>query len=246
VLDRTSTGNQDAGGEEQQVVVSGGPVLLNGVLSRPVGAASIVIFPYVRVGEMASEKMLRGLEMLARACREADMGTLLVNLLTPEDEELDRATGFFRENTSVLHQRVTGIANWLIDRAEPGGLSMGYVGAGVSGAAILAAAAARPDAIHSIVAIAPRTDLVRSELPKVVAPTLLIAGEQDTAAVDMGRQALGELLSDTALDIVVRARERGVANRLEIIRGITNVFEDEQALQTVCQQAIEWFKGHPL
>ncbi len=246
MLDRTSASNQNAGGDEQQVVVSGGPVLLNGVLSSPVGSATMVVFPYVRVAEADSEKMLRGLETLARACGQAGMGTLLVNLLTPEDEELDRATGFFRENTEVLHQRVTGIANWLIARAEPGGISMGYVGAGVSGAAILAAAAARPDAIHSIVAIAPRTDLVRSYLPEVIAPTLLIVGEQDTAAVEMGREALGKLLSDTALDVVVQARERGVTNRLEIIRGITSVFESEQALQTVCQQAIDWFKGHLL
>jgi len=246
VLDRTSTGNQNAGGDEQQVVVSGGPVLLNGVLSSPVGAAKMVVFPYVRVAEAGSEKMLRGLATLARACRQAGIGTLLVNLLTLEDEELDRATGFFRENIDVLHQRVTGIANWLIDRAEPGGLRMGYVGAGVCGAAILAAAAVRPDAIHSIVVIAPRIDLARSYLPEVIAPTLLIVGEQDTAAVEMGRQALSELMSDTALDVVAQARERGVTNRLEIIRGITNVFENEQALHTVCQQAIEWFKSHLL
>lgn len=246
MLDRTSASNQRAGGDEQQVVVSGGPVLLNGVLSRPVGAANIVVFPYMRVAEAGNEKMLRGLERLARACRQAGMDTLLVNLLTPEDEELDRATGFFRENIDVLHQRVTGIANWLIYQAEPGGISMGYVGAGVCGAAILAAAATRPDAIHSIVAIAPRIDLVRSALPEVIAPTLLIVGEQDTAAVDMGREALGKLLSDTALDVVAQARKRGVTNRLEIIRGITSVFENEQALQTVCQQAIDWFKSHLL
>lgn len=242
MLDSTSASNQNQGGNEQQVVVSGGPVLLNGVLNRPVGATAIVVFPYERMA--GNENILGGLETLAQAFQQAGMGTLLVNLLTPEDEALDQITGFFRENTSVLHQRVMGIANWLIDQAEPGGISMGYVGAGVSGAAILAAADARPDAINAIAAIAPRTDLVSSRLPGVVAPTLLIAGEQDTAAVDMGRKALGELLSDTSLDSVARAKELGVTNRLEIIRGVSSVFESEQALQTVGQQAIDWFRKY--
>lgn len=242
MLESTSTSNQKAGGNEQRVVVSGGSVLLNGIMSRPVGAAVMIVFPYV--GIASNEHITDALEPLARVCQQAGMGTLLVNLLTPEDEELDRLTGFFHENTSVLHQRVMGIANWLIERAEPGGMSMGYVGAGVGGAAILAAADARPDAINAIVAIAPRIDLVRSHLPGVVAPTLLIAGEQDTTAVETGRQALGELMSDTRLHSVLRAKELGITNRLEIMRGIANVLEDEQALQTVGQQAIDWFKKY--
>jgi putative phosphoribosyl transferase len=244
VLDSTSASNQNPGGNGQQVIVSGGAVLLNGVMNRAPGVTNMAIFPYDRIA--GNENILRGLEMLVRAFQQAGMGTLMVNLLTPEDEALDQATGFFRENVEVLHQRVMGIANWLIEKAEPGSVSMGFVGVGVSAASILAAAAARPDAFHSIVTITPRTDLVSSDLPNVVAPTLIIAGEQDTVAVDMGRKALGDLMSNTALDIVVRAKERGVTNRLEIIRGITNVFENEQALQTVCQQAVDWIRQHPI
>ncbi|HLI09198.1 MAG TPA: hypothetical protein VKV40_21720 [Ktedonobacteraceae bacterium] len=243
MLDSTSASNQNQDENEQQVVISGGPVLLNGVMSRLSGVTNMVVFPYDRMA--GNENILSGLETLARAFQQAGMGTLMVNLLTPEDEALDQLTGFFRENVEVLHQRVIGIANWLIEQAEPGSVSMGYVGAGVSGAAILAAAAARPDAIHSIVTIAPRTDLVSSDLPQVVAPTLIIAGEQDTAAVDAGRKALGKLTSDTTLDIVRLAKEQGVTSRLEIIRGITNVFGNEQALQTVCQQAVDWIRQHP-
>jgi putative phosphoribosyl transferase len=242
VLDSTSASNENQGGNEQQVVVSGGPVLLNGVLNNPVGALAIVVFPYD--GMAANENILGALQTLARTFQQAGLGTLMVNLLTPEDEALDRSTGFFRENVEVLHQRVIGIANWLIDNTYIEGISMGYVGAGVSGAAILAAAAARPDAFQGIVAVAPRTDLVSSDLPQVAAPTLLIAGEQDTAAVDMGRKALGALMSDTTLDVVAQAKERGAGNRMEIIQGISNVFENDQALQTVGKEATDWFKKY--
>jgi putative phosphoribosyl transferase len=225
-------------------MISGGPVLLEGVLSNSVGAQAIVVFAYDRMAEQ--EHIQGALATLAQVSQQTGFGTLAVNLLTPEDEALDRTTGFFRENVEVLHQRVIGIANWLIDSSGFSGISMGYFGLGVSGAAIFAAAAARPDAVHAIVAVAPRTDLVSSDLPKVVSPTLLIAGEQDRAALDMSRKALSQLTSDTTLDIVRQARERGVPNTLETIPGVASVFASDQALQKVGQQASQWFTKYLL
>ncbi len=224
--------------QERRIMVWGGAVQLEGVLSIPEGAHALVVIAYDRMGN--SEHILGDLNDLADASRGAGLAILLVNLLTPEDEALDKTTGFFRENVNVLHQRMKSITNWLIANAEPQSINMGYFGVGVSAAAALAAAI-RPDAVHAIVAVAPRIDLVRSYLPRVVTPTLLITAERDTQALDMSRKALSELTSDTTLDNVREARERGLAHMLEAIPGVVNIFENEQSLQKVEQLATWWF-----
>ena len=220
-------------------MVWGGAVQLEGTLSIPEGTHALVVIAYERMDN--SEHILDDLNTLADANRRAGLATLSVNLLTPEDEALDKMTHFFRENVGVLHQRIIGIANWLINNDETQSLSIGCFGAGVSVAASLAAAAVRPDAIHAIVAIDPRTDLVSSYLPRVVMPTLLIAAERDMQSIDMSLKALSELTSDTTLDIVREARERGLSHTLEAIPGVANVFENAQSLQKVGQLATHWF-----
>ena len=191
-----------------------------------------------------AEHILGDLNELSDASRRAGLATLLVNLLTPEDEALDKTTAFFRENVNALHQRMKGIANWLIATDETHSLDIGYFGVGVSAAAALAAAALRPDAVHAIVAVAPRIDLIREYLPRIVTPTLLIVAERDTQALDMSHKASAELTSDTTLDNVREVRERGLPHTLEPIPGVANVFENEQSLQKVEQLAIWWFTYH--
>src|SRR6266487_947045 len=236
--DSTSAGNP-SGINEQRIMVSGGTVQLEGTLSIPDDARTLVVFAYYRVDN--SQNTLSSLNMLADMCRNAGLSTLLVNLLTPEDEELDKTTLFFRENISVLHQRVIGIANWLIANVETRSGGFGYFGAGVCGAAMLAASAVRSDAVNAIVVVAPSTELVNLYLPRVVAPTLFIAPEKDTQALNMCRTSISELASDTTLDIVIQARQRGLANTLEIIPGVQNAFEDNQSLQKVGELTSEWF-----
>ena len=223
----------------KQVVVLSGPVQLAGVLSIPEGARNVVSIAYERVGD--TEDYLRSLNDLADAYNQAGLATLSVNLLSSEDEELDKATGFFRENTDVLHQRVIDIMNWLSDNDETNFLGFGHFGVGVSGAAILEAASFRPDAVHAIVAVSPLIDLGSSCLPNVIAPTLIVAGDRDRAALDMDQAALGQLTTDTTLDDVREARERGLPHRLEAIPGVTSVFENEQSLQRLEQLAAPWF-----
>lgn len=240
MLNSNSTpANNSSNFNERRVMVSGGPVQLEGLLSVPPDTHALVVFAYDRMGD--SENTLTGLNILADVCRSAGLSTLSVNLLTPEDEELDKTTGFFRENISVLHQRMIGITNWLIDEADTRSLAIGYFGAGTSGAAALAAAAVRPDAVNAIVAVAPHTELVSSYLPRVVAPTLFIAAERDTQALNMSRTSLSELASDTRLDIVTQARKRGLANTLEIIPGVTNAFENNESLKKVGELTTGWF-----
>jgi putative phosphoribosyl transferase len=182
-----------------------------------------------------------GLHALADASYRAGLATLLVNLLTLDDETVDKKTRYFRENVDILHQRIIGIANWLINNDETQSLSIGCFGTGVSAAAALAAAARRPDAIHAVVAVAPRTDLVSSYLPRIVPPTLFIAGERDMQLIDMSLKAVAELTTDTTLDIVREARERGLPHTLEAIPEVANVFENEQSVQKVGQLAAQWF-----
>ena len=229
----------DSNSQERRVMVWGGAVQLEGILSIPEGAHAVVVIVYERIDK--SEQILGGLNTLANASYRAGLATLSVNLLTPEDEALDKTTRFFRENVDVLHQRIMGIANWVINNDETQSLSIGCFGTGVSAAAVLAAAARRPDAIHAVVALDPRTDLVRSYLPRVVTPTLLIAGERDIQSIDMSLKAVAELTTDTTLDIVREARERGLPHTLEAIPDVTNVFENEQSVQKVGQLAAQWF-----
>jgi putative phosphoribosyl transferase len=237
--DASISASDDSSYQERRVLVWGGPVQLEGILTIPQGAHAVVVIPYDRVGNWE-----HSLNELADASRRAGLATLLVNLLTPEDEVVDKTTGFFRGNVDVLHRRVLGITNWLIADAEPRSITIGYFGVGLSAAAALAAAARRPDAIHAIVAVAPRIDLVSACLPRIVTPTLLIAGERDRQALDMSHKALSELTCDMTLDIVREARERGLAHTLEAISGVANVFENEQSLQQVEQLATWWFTNH--
>jgi putative phosphoribosyl transferase len=227
---------------KKQVRVLSDIVQLEGSLRLPESAAALVVIVYGRMeGSEHTPGDLGDLDELAGVMWRAGLATLAVNLLTPENEELDKTTGFFRENAELLHQRVIDITNWLITDVETRNLPIGYFGSGVSGAAALAAAAVRPDAVDAIVTIAPRTDLVSSYLPRLVAPTLFIAAEKDEQAQDMSRKALSELTSDTTLDDVRAARERGLAHTFEAIPGAANAFENEQALHKVEELAIGWF-----
>ncbi len=251
--DESISASDDSNYQERRVLVWGGPVQLEGILTIPQGAHAVVVIPYDRMGNWE-----HGLNELADASRRAGLATLLVNLFTPEDEVVDKTTGFLRENVNVLHQRVLGITNWLIADAEPQSITIGYFGVGVSAAAALAAAARRPDAVHAIVAVAPRIDLVSAYLTRIVTPTLLIAGERDRQALDMSHKALAELncdttldivraagnLAHTTLDIVREARERGLAHTLETVPGVADVFENEQSLHQVEQLATWWFTSH--
>jgi putative phosphoribosyl transferase len=236
--DSTSAGDSNRI-NEQKVMVSGGAVQLEGILSIPDNTHPLIVFVYYRTG--SSEITLNNLSILAAMCQSTGLSTLLVNLLTPEDEELDKTTLFFRENISVLHQRVLGIANWLIANVNTHNIGFGYSGVGVCASAILAASAVRPDAVNAIVAVAPSIELVNSYLPRIVAPTLIIAPERDAQALTMYRTSISAIASDTNLDVVTQARQRGLANTLEIIPGVQNAFENNQSLQKVGELTTGWF-----
>ena len=220
-MDTTSQGNNI----DRLVQVAAGALFLDGHLTIPENARGIVLFPYA----IENEQRVSYTASLAWLFNEQGIATILVDLLTPEEKALDKETGFFRENVNVLHQRIIGIANWLIETPETQNLRICYFGAGVTGAAILIAAAERPDAVVTVIATAQRLDLARDYLPRVEAPVLLLGGENDSQANESSRLALEQLRAE---------------KKLETIGGAGHLFEDTSTLEEVARLAIQWFEQH--
>ena len=220
-MDTTSQGNNI----DRLVQVAAGALFLDGHLTIPENARGIVLFPYA----IENEQRVSYTASLAWLFNEQGIATILVDLLTPEEKALDKETGFFRENVNVLHQRIIGIANWLIETPETQNLRICYFGVGVTGAAVLIAAAERPDAVVTVIATAQRLDLARDYLPPVEAPVLLLGGENDSQANESSRLALEQLRAE---------------KKLETIAGAGHLFEDTSTLEEVARLAIQWFEQH--
>lgn len=202
-----------------EVVVGTGPYRLRGNLSVPSAPTGMVLFAH---GSGSSRHSPRN-RYVADALVESGLGTLLFDLLTP-DEELDRANVFHIE---LLARRLADVTAWL--RAEPGigGLPLGYFGASTGAAAALWAASEPDTDVRAVVSRGGRPDLAAARLDRVHAPTLLIVGGRDEAVLGMNRQALAMLRSE---------------RRLEIVPGATHLFEEAGALEQVATLARDWFR----
>ncbi len=210
------------------VQVGAGALMLNGMLSIPDNARGMILLSQ-------GSRNLENIDFhadVAQILNTASMATLFVRLLTEEEEVLDRDTSFFCLNVDILHQRIIGITNWLLENPTTQNLSIGYFGGDVTGAACLIAAAKRPDPVHAIVVGNARTDLALPYLARVLAPTLLIAGENDTT-MTMNQEAL------TQLPATVPANRK-----LESIRGAAGLYETADLLQKVANLASQWFTRH--
>jgi len=226
-VDETSESTIQQQIQQRPVQVAAGAVMLEGTLSIPANSRRIVLFAHSNSSSPDTPPDVYN--DMAGLFHESGFATLLVNLLTAEDEALDRETGFFRENVDVLHQRIIGAANWLLENRETENLRIGYFGAGVAGAAALVAAAERPDAVVAVVSCAGRTDLAEPYLSRVIAPTLFIVGENDSQSVDRNRKALESLTVD---------------KQLETIGSVTNLFEKFETLREVARLACGWFERY--
>jgi putative phosphoribosyl transferase len=211
------------------VQVPAGPLLLDGNLSIPEDARGMVLLA----------QGSRNLEDdssfgdIAAALYDAELATLLVHLLIEEEETLDQETQFFRFNVDILHQRIMHMAEWLLENPETHNLSVGYFANGPTGGAALIAAAQRPDLVHAIVATNARTDLAQPYFARVLAPTYLIAGENDTLTVRMYTDALAELPAEVETN-----------KKIELIAGATGLFETPFVIQKVAGLASQWFRRY--
>ena len=211
--------------QEREVRVSAGPVTLEGSLGIPNSAGGVVLFAH---GSGSGRHSPRN-RYVARVLREANLATLLIDLLTEDEEEVDLRTTRLRFDIGLLARRLVGATDWLVQNPDTEQLRIGYFGASTGAGAALVAAAERPDEVGAIVSRGGRPDLAGDALPLVKAPTLLIVGGNDEPVIGMNEEAF--------------ARMRAV-KRLQIVPGATHLFEEPGALEEVARLATVWFARH--
>jgi putative phosphoribosyl transferase len=163
---------------------------------------------------------------VAEALQDAGLATLLIDLLTVDEERIDASTGHLRFDIGLLARRLAGVLDWLEARDETATLGTGLFGASTGGGAALVAAADRPARVRAVVSRGGRPDLAGRALPRVLAPTLLIVGGDDVPVIGMNREAMAQMTAPV---------------RLEIVPGASHLFEEPGALDRVAVLAREWF-----
>ena len=207
------------------VVIPADGAKLHGNLNIPPSARGLVLFAH---GSGSSRGSPRN-RYVASALREGGLATLLMDLLTAEEEEADLRTGHLRFDIDLLAKRLVAATDWLGQRPDTRDLNVGYFGASTGAGAALVAAAERPDLVAAVVSRGGRPDLARSKLADVRAPTLLIVGGRDLPVIEMNREALAML---------------HVEKHLEIVPGATHLFEERGTLEHVARLARSWFELH--
>jgi len=193
---------------------------LEGNLIVPDGARGVVVFAH---GSGSSRFSSRN-RFVAGALREGGLGTLLIDLLTRDEERIDAYTAQLRFDIGMLARRVGAAVAWL-RRAQPQH-AIGLFGASTGGGAALVAAADAPDDIAAVVSRGGRPDLADTALPLVKAPTLLIVGGDDDVVIDLNQQAYDRMHCE---------------RRMEIVPGASHLFEEPGTLERVATLAREWF-----
>jgi dienelactone hydrolase len=210
---------------ERTVNIPAGRVNLEGNLGIPEHARGIVVFAH---GTGSSRFSPRN-RYVARVLRDAELGTLLLDLLSGAEEQIDAVTRQHRFDIGLLAVRLVHTIDWLEKQPDTAGLGIGLFGASTGGGAALVAASQRPAAVNAVVSRGGRPDLAGAALPVVRCPTLLIVGERDEPVIELNEQARRAMKADVKLVIVPHA---------------THLFEEPGALEQVAALAREWFTTH--
>jgi putative phosphoribosyl transferase len=212
--------------QNEQAMMSSSKAILEGSLIIPKAAEGIVVFAH---GSGSSRHSPRN-QYVAQVLNNAGLATLLTDLLTREEEEVDIKTRLHRFNIDLLAKRLVAITDWITQNPDTQKLFVGYFGASTGAAAALASAAERGNIISAIVSRGGRPDLAGSKaLRNVQAPTLFIVGEKDVQVIGMNENAMKQL------DQVER-------KKLKIIPGATHLFEEPGTLEEVSRLARGWFQ----
>jgi len=195
---------------------------LAGFLAVPEHAKGLVVFAH---GSGSSRFSQRN-RFVAEILNDAGVATLLFDLLTPAEEDIDLRTRELRFDIDLLTGRLIGVIDWVSRNAATAALPIGLFGASTGAAAALGAAAQRAGEVTAVVSRGGRPDLALQHLAKVKAPTLLIVGGEDTVVIELNQQAAEQLL---------------VEHRLEIVPGATHLFEEAGKLEQVAKLARDWF-----
>ena len=211
--------------QDRLVNVRAGNVQLQGNLRIPPAADGIVVFAH----GSGSGRLSPRNRFVADVLVKTGLATLLIDLLTQEEEMIDLETAELRFDIRLLAERLGGVTDWLAGEPSTAGLVIGYFGASTGAAAALIAAADRPKTVRAIVSRGGRPDLAASALRRVRQPTLLIVGGDDDVVIQLNRQALQEISG---------------TKQLVIIPGATHLFEEPGALEQVAALASEWFRRY--
>jgi dienelactone hydrolase len=210
---------------DQSLQIPAGSVVLDADLAVPEGAQGVVLFAH---GSGSGRHSPRN-RYVAGELQQAGLATVLADLLTPAEEQLDARTAELRFDIGLLAVRLVELTDWLTTHEPTAGLAIGLFGASTGAAAALVAATRRPAAVDAIVSRGGRPDLAGDALAAVRQPTLLIVGGRDTVVIELNRQAMAMIPGET---------------RLEIVPGATHLFEEPGALEQVARLARDWFVRH--
>ncbi|MCU1263303.1 MAG: Dienelactone hydrolase [Bryobacterales bacterium] len=211
--------------EERLVQLSIDRITLEGNLTLPEGAGGVVLFAH---GSGSSRHSPRN-RHVAEILNQSKLATLLVDLLTPEEEAIDVRTAHLRFDIGLLAERLIGATDWLMEYPDTRNLRIGYFGASTGAGAALVAATVRAEAVAAVVSRGGRPDLAGPALKRVRAPTLLIVGGNDFQVIELNRAAFEQLRCE---------------KRLVIVPGATHLFEEPGALDQVAALARDWFQRY--
>jgi putative phosphoribosyl transferase len=210
---------------ERDVRIAVGAVVLHGDLALPPDPVGLVIFAH---GSGSGRKSPRNREVAA-TLQGHGLATLLFDLLTLDEEAVDRRTAQLRFDVDFLAQRLVAATDWANGQAALAPLPFGYFGASTGAAAALVAAAERPAEISAVVSRGGRPDLARRALSRVRAPTLLIVGGDDGVVIGLNEQARALMRAEV---------------ELRIVPGASHLFEEPGALEEVARVASGWFRRY--
>ncbi len=212
-------------GKEVFIKLTDEEVTLAGILTIPEGATGIVVFAH---GSGSGRFSPRN-QFVAQFLAKEGLATLLMDLLTTDEEAIDQETREFRFNVFLLAKRLSGASKWLRQLGLTSSLNIGYFGSSTGAAAALISAAEEGSVISAIVSRGGRPDLAGPELSRVKVPTLFIVGGNDLGILDQNRDALDQLAGP---------------KQMMIVPGATHLFEEPGTLEQVERLAADWFKKY--
>ena len=213
--------------ENRYVQILSTGVHLEGIVSIPEDPQGLVVFVH---GSGSSRHSPRN-QFVAHMLQEGRLATLLFDLLTPSEEEIDLRTRHLRFDIDLLARRTAGVLEWLDLQPFAHDLKRGLFGSSTGAAAALMAAVEVPDKADAVVSRGGRPDLAGPALSKVQVPTLLIVGSNDETVIDLNEEALDQM-------------QEGLEKKMVIVPGASHLFEEPGTLESAAQLAGEWFQMH--
>lgn len=213
--------------ENQHIQILSAGVHLDGIVNIPAGAKGFVLFVH---GSGSSRNSPRN-QFVAQTLQEGGLATVLFDLLTPQEGQIDQQTRQLRFDISLLARRTIGALDWLGLQPYMREFKIGLFGSSTGAAAALIAAAELPETVSAVVSRGGRPDLAGPTLSKVHVPTLLIVGSHDQTIVDLNEETLAQM-------------PLGTEKKLMIVPGASHLFEEPGTLGYAARLARDWFHAH--